>query len=292
MLITPAAVSLPDFIAAVSAQQKARRRVPRPTSKKLSAFKCRTRSITALRIGSGHLDVMVPQRERADALARRLEESIEYRGRGHGNGRLAYAAPESTGRHDDRLDLGHLGKPHHLVAVEVLLLDASILHRALAEEQGGQSPYKRTGNLPLNLRWIDRIARISDANDAVDLDLVAVDRDLGAGGHVAAVIVGLREPAVDSFWRRRPPAPLGGRRIEHGKVLGMLCHQLAPEFELVVAARLGELVDEAFEVDGVVIDVHATPEAGLNMRVAHRMIDEDVRNRVADGRFHAARIQA
>ena len=65
----------------------------------------------------------------------------------------------------------------------------------------------------------------------------------------------------------------------------MLCHQLAPEFELVIADRLGELVDEAFEVDGVVIDVHATPEAGLNMRVAHRMIDEDVRNRVADGRL-------
>ena len=72
----------------------------------------------------------------------------------------------------------------------------------------------------------------------------------------------------------------------------MLCHQLAPEFELVVADRLGELVDEAFEVNGVVIDVHATPEAGLNMGVAHRMIDEDVGNRVADGRFRAARIQA
>src|SRR5215471_3696110 len=143
--------------------------------KNRARFKCRTRSITALRIGSGHLDVMVPQWERADALARRLEERIEYRGRGHGNGRLAYAAPESTGRHDDRLDLGHLGRPHHLVAVEVLLLDASILHRALAQEQGGQSPHKRTGNLPLNLRWIDRIARISDANDAVDLDLVAVN---------------------------------------------------------------------------------------------------------------------
>src|SRR5262249_58171874 len=171
-------------------------------------------------------------------------------------------------------------------------LDASILHRALAEEQGGRSPADRTGTLPLNLRWIDRIARISDANDAMDLDLVAVDRDLGAGGHVAAVIIYLREPAVDSLWRRRPPAPLGGRRIEHGKVLGMLCHQLATEFELVVADRLGELVDEAFEVDGVVIDVHATPEAGLNMRVAHRMIDEDVGNPVAHVPFPAAPIPA
>src|SRR6516164_5040357 len=55
-------------------------------------------SSPSLALGSGHLDVMVPQWERADALARRLEERIEHRGRGHGNGRLAYAAPESTGR--------------------------------------------------------------------------------------------------------------------------------------------------------------------------------------------------
>src|SRR6516162_10951816 len=99
---------------------------------------------------------MVLQRERADALARGLEERIEHRGRGHGNGRLAYAAPESTGRYDDRLDLGHLGKPHHLVCRLLLEKKKSILHRALAEEQRGQSPHKRTGNLPLNLRWIDR----------------------------------------------------------------------------------------------------------------------------------------
>src|SRR5215471_17303447 len=107
---------------------------------------------------------MVSQRERADALARRLEERIEYRGRGHGNGRLAYAAPESTGRHDDRLDLGHLGKPHHLVARELLVINTSILQRALAEEQGGQSAHERTGRLPLDLRRIDRISRICDAN--------------------------------------------------------------------------------------------------------------------------------
>src|SRR5262249_59015816 len=101
---------------------------------------------------------MVPQRERADALARRLEERIEYRGRGHGNGRLAYAAPESTGRHDDRLDLGHLGKPHHLVCLLLLQQKTSILHRALAEEQAGQSPHKRTCNMPLTLPSIDRLA--------------------------------------------------------------------------------------------------------------------------------------
>src|SRR5262252_6308791 len=44
-------------------EQKARGRGARPTSKNWSAFKCRTRSIAALRIGSGHLDVMVLQRE-------------------------------------------------------------------------------------------------------------------------------------------------------------------------------------------------------------------------------------
>src|ERR1700746_2331259 len=35
------------------------------------------------------------------------------------------------------------------------------------------------------------------------------------------------------------------------------------EIRARLAECLGELVDEAFEIDRVVIDVHATPEAGL-----------------------------
>ena len=49
-------------------------------------------------------------------------------------------------------------------------------------------------------------------------------------------------------------------RVEHRKALGMLRHQTCAGF-LRVSPTEGELVHEVFEIDGVVIDVHATPEA-------------------------------
>ena len=65
----------------------------------------------------------------------------------------------------------------------------------------------------------------------------------------------------------------------------MLGHQLAPELERILAGRMGELVHEAFQVDGVLVDVHAAPEARRDMRVAHGMVDQEVRDGVADRRF-------
>ena len=102
---------------------------------------------------------MVLQRERADALAGRGEERVEDRGRGHADRRLADAAPEPAGRHDDRLDLRHLRDPHRVVRVEVLLLDAAVLDRALLHEQRGQPVDERPGDLPLDLRRVDGVAR-------------------------------------------------------------------------------------------------------------------------------------
>src|SRR5712691_6104270 len=61
----------------------------------------------------------VLQRQAAHRLARRRVDRVEDGGRHHADRRLADAAPEIMTRHDDRLDLGHLGEPHDLVAVEV-----------------------------------------------------------------------------------------------------------------------------------------------------------------------------
>src|SRR6516225_7822101 len=70
---------------------------------------------------SRHLDVVVLQRERADALARSLKERIEHGGRGDADRRLADAAPRiaASGWHEDRLDLGHFGDAHRVVVIEV-----------------------------------------------------------------------------------------------------------------------------------------------------------------------------
>src|SRR6266851_7094461 len=49
-------------------------------------------------------EIVVHQRERADALAGRREDGIDHRRRRHADGRLADAAPKAAGRHQYRLD--------------------------------------------------------------------------------------------------------------------------------------------------------------------------------------------
>ena len=75
-------------------------------------------------------------------------------------------------------------------------------------------------------------------------------------------------------------------------MLGMFRHQLAAELERVLTCRMGELIHEAFEIDGVLVDVHSAPEAGRYMRVAHRVIDQHVRDAVADGRLGTPGVEA
>ena len=71
----------------------------------------------------------------------------------------------------------------------------------------------------------------------------------------------------------------------------MLGHQLAPELQRVDADRMRELVHEAFDVDRVVVDVDAAPEARRNVRIAHGVIDQQVRHAVAE-RGLARRVEA
>src|SRR5262250_1401796 len=88
-------------------------------------------------VSSRERDVVVLQRERADALARSGKVRVEHGGRGDADRRLADAAPETAGWHDDRFDLRHLGDAHRVVIIEVGLLDATVLDRAFLVEQGG-----------------------------------------------------------------------------------------------------------------------------------------------------------
>ena len=70
------------------------------------------------------------------------------------------------------------------------------------------------------------MAAIGRGDDAVDLQRVAADRDLGAGGDVAAVAHVLREAAEDAGRRRLAPAGALGHRIEHREMLRMVAISL------------------------------------------------------------------
>src|SRR5437867_4528553 len=175
-----------------------------------------------------HLDAVVLQRDRAEALAGRGEERVEDRRRGYADRRLADAAPEPAGRHDDRLDLRHLRDLHRVVGVEVRLLHAAVLDRALLKEEPGQAVNERAGDLPLDLGRVDGVAGVRCGDDAMDLHLVTVlDRDLRASRHIAVERHHLRQAAMHALRRRLAPTRPVGHRVEHREVLGMLVHQLA-----------------------------------------------------------------
>src|SRR5262245_12345286 len=139
-----------------------------------------------LEISLHQLNALVFQRYRAEALARRGEVRVQDRGRSHADRRLAHAAPEPAGWHDDRLDFRHLRDLHRVVGVEVRLLDAAILDRALLQEEPGQAVDERAGDLSVDLCRVDRVPGIARSDDAMDLYLCTVlHRDFRAGRHIA-----------------------------------------------------------------------------------------------------------
>ena len=71
---------------------------------------------------------------------------------------------------DDRLDRRHLVHAQHAIRVEVRLLDAAVLHRALAVERRRQSVGERAFDLRFDLLRIDRVAGIGRRDDAMDLE--------------------------------------------------------------------------------------------------------------------------
>src|SRR5690606_31245570 len=106
--------------------------------------------------------------------------------------------------------------------------------------------------------------------------------NLGDRRTVAAKAHVLTDAAIYALRWRRAPTRLLGRSFEHSQVLRVIGHQLATELERILARRMGELVHEALEVDGILIVVHAAPEAWRHVRVSHRVIDQQIGDGIAE----------
>jgi hypothetical protein len=78
------------------------------------------------------------------------------------------------------------------------------------------------------------------------------------------------------------PANALGNGIEDSEVFGMIHHELAAKLERILASRVRKLVHEAFQINRILIVVHSAPEVRWDVRVAHRVVDEQVRNRIAN----------
>src|SRR6266571_4116720 len=95
-----------------------------------------TRIENAIALASHQFNAVVLQRHRADALAGRPVERVQHRRCRDADRRLADPAPDrAAGRHEDGFHFGHLRDAHRVVLVEVGLLDAAVLHRALLEKE-------------------------------------------------------------------------------------------------------------------------------------------------------------
>src|SRR6478672_5085984 len=162
------------------------------------------------------LDAVVLQRNGPYALPGRCEVGIQHRGSCETSCALADPTPEPAGRHNDRLDFRHLCNAQRVVTVEVILLDASVLERALLKEQRGKSEHGATRDLTFDLSWIHRISRIDRDDHSVHLHYVPINRNLGQRSKVACRCPGLRQPPGTPIALLVAPAALLGDRIENG----------------------------------------------------------------------------
>src|SRR6266704_943281 len=149
---------------------------------------------------SHQFNAVVLQRHRADALAGRPVERVQHRRRRDADRRLADAAPDrAAGRQEHGFHFRHLRDAHRVVLVEVRLLDAAVLHRALLEKERREAVHERARDLALDLRRVDGVARVGRGDDAVYLDLVAVlNRDLAGRGDEAVEAMQMRKAAIDA----------------------------------------------------------------------------------------------
>src|SRR4029078_1681136 len=110
------------------------------------------------------------------ALTGRRKDSVQHGRSGDEDCRLTDAAPEAPRRHDNALHLRHVADAHRVVAIEIGLLDGALFNRALLIEQRGEPIDEGAGDLPLDLRRVDRMARIGGRYEAVDLDFTLMKR--------------------------------------------------------------------------------------------------------------------
>ena len=167
--------------------------------------------------------------------------------------------------------------------MEVALFNAAIFHRASPKEGGRETVGKRAFNLGFDLLRVDCMSGVSGRHDAVNLQFALItDRDLGAGRHVTAEAHGLGQPTEHALGCGFAPASPLRRRIEHRQVLGMFGHQGAAKLQRVLARGVGEFVNEALHINGVLVQVHASPETSRHMRVAHGVVDHQVGEGVSE----------
>src|SRR5271168_146516 len=89
--------------------------------------------------GRARRQVVIHDRQAADALAGDCEDRVRHRGHDRRRRGFADAPPGgAAARHDVDVDLWRLGEAHHAVGVEITLLRHAVLHGDLSIKRGAE----------------------------------------------------------------------------------------------------------------------------------------------------------
>ena len=103
--------------------------------------------------------------------------------------------------------------------------------------------------------------------------------------------MGLCQAAEPAWGRGRAPSCLGRRRVEHRQGLG-IGDQLAPKGQRVLVGSGGNFVNEALDIDRVLVQVHTAPETHRHIRVANGMVNQQIGETIGELSLRAGRIQS
>src|SRR5579859_2220241 len=164
-------------------------------------------------------------------------------------------------------NLRRFSHSQHWIGVEVSLDGSAILDGDFAIERSGEPKDHAALNLLSDRVGIGDVIAVDDRHDAVDLQLTGwTDADFGhLTGHRA---VGLddRHAASTSRGHRLTPVSLLGHCVEHAQVVWTIKHR-ASEAIGVLAGRMGHLIDEALNEEGILRSADAAPEHHRHMGV-------------------------
>ena len=89
-----------------------------------------------------------------------------------------------------------------------------------------------------------------------------------------------------------PQPPLSATAFSTARCFGWFAISLRRNSSGSILAAVRQLVHEALQIDRILVVVDAAPEARRDMRVAHRVVDQQVRDGVAELAFRSLRIEA
>ncbi len=165
---------------------------------------------------------------------------------------LAHPARLVSPRHNVHLDLRHLRKGKDGVVFEVCLHHLTAFDDNFALERGRKTKCDGPFHLGSNEVGVHTDAAVDRADDAMHVDCTSMaDRDLSDLGDIAPkrMINGDAAMLALGYWR--PPAGFFGCEFKDCPVSRSLAQQFLAERERVGCGRMGELINEALDDEGI-----------------------------------------